>query len=233
MKIIITRPEEDARPLAGKLQAMGHHVSILSMMNIVPRNEVKIPDKIYQAICLTSANGVRSLRGITHIKDFSVIAVGPQSLQAAQKAGFNNVTAQGGDVDGLIDFVKQNYLPTAGPILYISGSETSGDLEGKLISRGFSVDRIITYDAVPAKLTDHQTEISDADAVMLYSPRSAKIWCDEIARLGLQNIAREMTYYCLAASVAARLPQSWSKIIALEATETSLLAALEQNRKAE
>lgn len=233
MNIIITRPEEDALPLAGKLQAMGHHVFIVSMMSIVPRKTIIIQNKIYQAICLTSANGVRSLNSIAGLENFPVVAVGPQSLQAAIQAGFRDVTAQGGDVHGLAAYVKEKYNPTAGTILYISGLETSGDLEGQLKSAGFKVDRIITYDAVPAKLLNYQTEIREADAVMLYSPRSAKIWRSEISCLGLENAAEKITYYCLAASVAASLPQSWPKIIAQEATEASLLAALEQNRKAE
>ncbi len=233
MNIIITRPGEDAAPLAKKLEAMGHHVLIMPLMSIVPRSNVEIPNRIYQAICLTSANGIRSLSSISSLEDVPLVAVGPQSRQAAIHAGFRDATAHGGDVDGLTVFVKENYDPTTGPILYISGSETSGDLEGRLKSAGFTVDRIIAYDAVPAKLSNRETEISKASAVLLYSPRSAKIWHNEIMRLGLGDIAKKISHFCLATSVAASLPQSWPKIVALEATETSLLAALEQNRKAE
>jgi uroporphyrinogen-III synthase len=165
--------------------------------------------------------------------DIPVVAVGPQSLQAAVHAGFNKASAHGGDVVGLVAFVKKHYRPELGPILYISGAETSGDLEGQLQGVGFKVDRIITYDAIQASLSNHKSEIGKANAVMLYSPRSAKIWREEIMRLGLEDAACKIIHYCLAASVAASLPQSWPKIIAQEATETSLLAALEQNRKAE
>lgn len=233
MKIIVTRPEEDVGPLARKLHAMGHEAVIMSMLNIVPRTDFKIPHKIYQAICLTSANGVRSLDDISDLKEFPVVAVGPQSFKAAREAGFQNVSAQGGDVDGLVAYVMLQYQPDKGPILYISGSETSGDLEGKLKFAGFAVDRVVTYDAVPATLSNRDSEIRQAHAVMLYSPRSAKIWQDEIMRLGLEHVAAQMLHYCLAASVAAALPQSWPKNIAQEPTETSILAALEQNRKAE
>jgi uroporphyrinogen-III synthase len=57
MKIIITRPEEDAGPLAHKLHAMGHDTFTMPMMSIVARKNIKIPNSNYQMICLTSANG--------------------------------------------------------------------------------------------------------------------------------------------------------------------------------
>ncbi len=233
MNIIITRPVEDSELLAEKLRVLGHSVSVLPMITIVPRVDVKIPTKSYQAICLTSANGVRSIGVTAALKACPVIAVGPHSLQAAIDAGFTNVSAQGGDVEGLATYVKQKYDPQSGPMLYISGSETSGDLEGKLTAAGFSVDRVVTYDAVPSSLSGHEAPIKQGDAVMLYSPRSAKIWQAEILRLKLQALAEKMVHYCLSANVAASLPQSWPIVIAKTPTEASILAALEQNSKAE
>ncbi len=227
MNIIITRPEEDSAVLAAKLRAMGHSVSVLPMITIVPRADVTVPAKSYQAICLTSANGVRSVSITAALKACPVIAVGPHSLQAAMNAGFANVSAQGGDVDGLAAYMMQKYDPQAGPILYISGSETSGDLEGKLTAAGFRVDRVVTYDAVPARLSGHEAEIEQANAVMLYSPRSATIWRAEILRLKLENLAENMVHYCLSANVAASLPQSWPIVMANTPTEASILAALE------
>jgi len=227
MNIIITRPIEDSELLAEKLRALGHSVSMLPMISIVPRVGVKIPTKNYQAICLTSANGVRSIGVTAALTDCRVIAVGPHSLQAAIDAGFANVWAHGGDVDGLAAYVKQTYDPQSGPMLYISGSETSGDLEGKLTGAGFSVDRVVTYDAVPSSLSGHEAEISRSDAVMLYSPRSAKIWQAEILRLKLQVLAEKMIHYCLSANVATGLPQSWPIVIAKTPNEASILAALE------
>lgn len=231
MKVIITRPEEDAAALAAKLKAMGHMPMIMPLIKIVARPNVQIPEKHYQAICLTSANGVRSLKDISHLRNVRLIAVGQQTLLAAKAAGFSNGTAEGGDVDGLVTYVKKACVPTLGPILYISGSETSGDLEGKLSAAGFAVDRITTYDAVPAHLHGQENKILAADGVVLYSPRTAKIWRHSIEGINLD--VAHLKHICLSQNVAAALPQSWIKMVAQSPTEHDLLAMLDSVAKAE
>jgi uroporphyrinogen-III synthase len=227
MKIIITRPEEDAQPLANKLRAMGHSFVLIPLLKIVARKGVEIPQRNYQAICLTSANGVRVLDDISTLRNIPVIAVGPQSLQAVVHKGFANAIAQGGDVMGLASYMVQTFDKDSGPILYISGSETSGDLEGKLKTAGFDVNRVITYDAVPASLQGRESDIISADGVVLYSPRSARLWFSEITTLNLLNAAKRLNHICLSANVAAALPQSWHKSIANSPTESALLALLD------
>jgi uroporphyrinogen-III synthase len=227
MNIIVTRPLEDAKSLATKLEALGHETVSLPLIKIVPRQNVNLPKNNYQAICLTSANGVRSLSHISSLSHIPVVAVGEQSLNAAHKAGLTNGIAAGGDVDGLVLYVMQNYHPQAGPMLYISGSETSGDLEGKLQKALFKVDRVVTYDAIVSDLSGKENDILKADAVMLYSPRSAKIWVHEILRLNIEPHVACMKHLCLSANVAATLPQSWHKKIAKSPTEANMLALLD------
>ena len=227
MKIIITRPAEDAGPLSEKLVALGHQPIICAVLQIVPRSAITIPQRPYQAICLTSANAVRVLESIENIKSIPLLAVGPQSKHAALNKGFSNVLAEGGDVLGLHNFIVKNIQPQDGPLLYISGSETSGDLEGKLKKSGFDVDRIITYQAKPQSLAGQEHKIKSADAVVLYSPRSAKLWVDEIKRLQLETSVLRIKHICLSANVAANLPQSWLKATAETPTEMSVLALLD------
>ena len=233
MKIIVTRPVEDALPLAGKLKSMGHGVVIAPVLQIVPRSAVEFPSRLYQAICLTSANGVRVLETVEGIKAIPVLAVGPQSKQVAIEHGFLNVEAQGSDVAGLVAYVVHHLKPEDGPILYISGSQTSGDLEGKLRSAGYDVDRLITYDAKPADLAGLEGEIQSSHAVLLYSPRSAKLWASAINNLQLQHAAATLTHICLSQAIAACLPESWPKCIAENPTEAALIAALDCQAKAE
>jgi uroporphyrinogen-III synthase len=219
MRIIITRPEEDALPLARKLEALGHEVVHLPLIRIVPRSDVKIPKHSYQAICITSANGVRNIdcKPLLHIP---VLAVGPHSLEAARLQGFQIISMQGGDVVRLADYVATHLKVSAGKLLYLSGSETSGDLEGRLIAKGFAVDRIITYDALPAKFN-----AIAGDAVMLYSPRTAKIWRENIEQNNLD--VSHMKHICLSANVAANLPQSWHTRVAAEPNENAILQVLD------
>ena len=61
MRIAVTRPEEDAGALKARLEAMGHQVVMAPLMTIRPRAGVIIPDLPWQAVAVTSANGIRAL----------------------------------------------------------------------------------------------------------------------------------------------------------------------------
>ena len=227
MRIILTRPIEDAKPLAEKLLQRGHTPLIIPLLKIVSRQGVSIPKKLYQAICLTSANAIRVMEDISTVRDIPLYAVGQQSERMAIDKGFAQVSAQGGDVSGLHKFLVSQLNPQDGPLLYLSGAETSGDLQGRLQSSGFDVDRIITYDAEGSVLKSFYDEIAQADAVLIYSPRSAKLWVSEIETMGLKDQISHIKHICLSANVAANLPQSWPRAIAKFPTETSLLALLD------
>jgi uroporphyrinogen-III synthase len=222
MRIIITRPEEDAAPLAAKLSALGHVALVMPLIKIVARQKFEIPKRNYQFICLTSANGIRVLNDVSELQSIPVIAVGPQSMRAAELKKFSTISMQGGDVVGITRYIIENVNPLGGPLLYVSGSETSGDLEGRLKSADYDVDRVITYDAVPVTLTPAATQ---ADVVLLYSPRTAKLWRQSIEELSMD--VSHMKHICLSANVAANLPQSWNTRIAAHPTEDAILQVLD------
>ena len=114
-------------------------------------------------------------------------------------------------------------------MLYLSGAETTGDLAGKLEGLGFDCHRAIVYDAVPASdASALATNLPAIDAVALYSPRSARIWCGLAATGGLLAAAARPTYLCLSRNVAAVLPEQWTAKVAMSPDETAMLALLEQ-----
>jgi uroporphyrinogen-III synthase len=230
MKIAVTRPEEDVGPLAAKLGAMGHEAMAAPLLAIVPRAGVSIPELPWQAVAVTSANGIRALAGGALPKTVRMLTVGPQSLKAARAAGFV-AEAHGGDVDGLARFIREALRPDGGPVLYLSGQETAGDLQGQLASAGFDCRRVVLYDAVPAaSLGEVETALSrgELDAVLLYSPRSAKIWRGLVEKAGLTEQTSRLAHLCLSRNVAAVLPGSWPAHIAAAPDEAAMLALLEQ-----
>ena len=232
MKLVITRPQLDAEPLARELNSRGIETVIAPLLDIVPRARVAIPRLAFQAICVTSANGMRCL-DLPLPLNWPVYAVGEQSAAAAKAKGFTQVEAHGGDVDGLVAFIAKHLKPSDGPLLYISGAETSGDLEGQLKAAGFMVHRAVTYDAVAQKLDAIAAEIPDCDGVLLYSPRSVKLWTEELARLNLALPDAHLMHYCLSANVADALPAHWPRKVANEPTEAALTSLLDLARKAE
>lgn len=232
MRIAVTRPEEDAGPLTAKLEALGHDVVMAPLLTIRPRAGVEIPRLAWQAIAVTSANGIRALPAGHGLTPFRTIAVGPQSLKAARAAGFA-AEAHGGDVDGLAGFIREALSPAAGPILYLSGAETAGDLAAQLGAAGFDCRRVVLYDAAPAGTLGTAGDAlrkGAVDAVLLYSPRSAKIWRELVQRDGLAGAAARCLHLCLSRNVAGALPESWPARIAATPDEPAMLALLEQSR---
>lgn len=227
MLLIITRPEADALPLKAKLESLGHSVILTPLLKIVPRPDAYIPPLAYQLVCATSANALKSVHLDDGIKKIPLLAVGPQSLAAAKQEGFKNCQAHGGDVQGLAAHVTANFDPKNGPVLYLSGAETSSNLRALLKQSGFAVERVIIYDAVIQTPPEIDKALAKANGVLLYSPRSARIWCDLMVKSGLDMEAAAPTYYCLSDNVAKILPQPWQKRVAKTPDEAAMLALLD------
>ena len=95
----------------------------------------------------------------------------------------------------------------------------------EVFANGFTVTRVITYDAVIQKPSGLESALVHADGVLLYSPRTARIWCDLVA--GLEKPAATPKYYCLSENVAKTLPQHWKKRVAKTPDESAMLALLD------
>ncbi len=227
MKLLVTRPIEDAQPLAEKLERLGHDVIIVPLLTIAARSDVVIPDLPFQAVCVSSANGLACRTDLTRFHHIPFFAIGPQSALEARHQGFDHVHDKGGNVEGLVRTICKNLKPVNGPLLYLSGSETTGDLEGKLKGQGFQVTRVMVYDAEPCDIENLAHLLEGADGVLLYSPRTTKLWVSQVQKaVGIQA-AMTMQHYCLSANVAGNVPQGWPKKISPTPDENGMLTLLE------
>ncbi len=233
MKLLVTRPLDDAQPLAEKLDALGHEAVVVPLLHILARDGIVIPDQSFQALCVSSANGLLAKTDLTRFHHTPFFAIGPQSALEARRQGFDHVHDRGGNVEGLVRTMCKALKPENGPILYLSGSETTGDLEGKLKAEGFTVARVIAYDAAPSVVTELPQILAGADGVLLYSPRTAKLWVQQVQHAKLESQATAMTHFCLSANVAANLPQGWSKRCSRTPDENGMLTLLDQTDEAD
>lgn len=182
-----------------------------------------MPGRDYQAVLITSANGARALERraeLAQLRDATAIVVGPASAEAAARAGFVRIEQADGDVHGLVRSTVALLPPGDGPLLYVSGAVTAGDLAAKLQASGFQVDRVVAYEACPAEaLPAHCTgaiSAGDADGVVLYSPRSARIWASLVAEAGLSRAVAELVHYCLSENVAGALRETLGDGVAVQ-----------------
>lgn len=226
--ILITRPREDAAPLAALLESQCHKVIVAPLMQVRYLDTV-LPAGDHQAILLTSANGARALARATGSRDMRLIAVGEASQAAAKQAGFLRVdmadVALGGDAAGLAAYVVQRYRPDAGPLLHVCGLHVAGDLAGMLATRGFKVTTLALYEARAVAALPPEVQMATMDAVLLYSPRTAKLFLQlyEGPRAGIEAFA-------LSRNVADILESAgFARVRVAEApTQAALLALLRQ-----
>lgn len=227
MRLLVTRPEEDARPLIARLEVLGHEAEAMPLLHIVPKPDAEIPDGNWQAVIATSANALKLGDRLDLLKFLPLLCVGPQTAAFARSQGFVFATAQGGDVQGLSRHILKTLSPASGPLLYLSGAETAGDLAGVLKKQGFSLTRVITYDAEPLGLAGAEDRVRWAEGVLLYSPRTARVWVNEVEAQGLTAHAATLSHFCISANVAAGLPAGWPRAVAEAPNEGAMLELLE------
>jgi uroporphyrinogen-III synthase len=233
MKLLVTRPLEDAQPLADKLEGLGHEAVVIPLLQIKPRDGVVLAEGPFQATCVSSANGLTAKANLTHLHHIPFFAIGPQSALEARRQGFDHVHDKGGNVEGLVRTLCKSLKPENGPVLYLSGAETTGDLEGKLKAHGFTVVRQVVYDAEPSVVSNLAQLLSGAEGVLLYSPRTAKLWVAQVQQAALVEDVKKIQHFCLSANVAANLPQGWAKRISQTPDENGMLTLLDQSAEAD
>lgn len=140
--ILITRPEEQARLFATKLQqALDHPADILvaPVTKMTPLGPIKLRSE--DRIILTSAN---ALRGVEQgsISGQTAYCVGEATAIAARSAGFRTIVAEG-TADSLIQRILKDW-PKA-PMVYLRGRDISVDVADRLAAKGISVRQHITY----------------------------------------------------------------------------------------
>ncbi|MBS0469908.1 MAG: uroporphyrinogen-III synthase [Proteobacteria bacterium] len=189
MRVLVTRPEGDAAETAALLRARGHEAIIAPLLGVRYHDGHPLHLDRVQALLFTSANGVRALARRTSLRDFRVFAVGSQTAQAARDAGFAEVEDADGNVDTLADVVRATLKPQDGALLHAAGAEAEGRLAGLLTAAGFAVRSEVLYD-VPAvadlpEAARSAIATGAADAVILFSARSAQILVDCLRKAGL------------------------------------------------
>jgi len=99
--------------------------------------------------------------------------------------------------------------PSAGALLYLTGHHLAYNLEKPLRAAGFSVPRLIVYEASEIDETSARklaTEIRHGvDGIILMSPRTAEIFANLVRAFKLEREARAITCYCYSDAIAKPL----------------------------
>jgi uroporphyrinogen-III synthase len=207
MRVLVTRPAGDGDDTAARLAALGHMAILCPLLEIVPRLDPDIALDDVQAILVTSANGIRALAARTSRRDIPVLAVGSQSAAIARALGFVAVDDAKGDAKTLAELAAARLRPDAGVLFHAAGADTRGDLAGRLAAKGFTIRSEVLYEAVAAQALngDAARALRDGtvDAVLFFSPRTAKIFAELAAPFGAD--LSQVIACCISAAAAAEI----------------------------
>lgn len=238
MRVLLTRPLEDAQRTARALEDKGIGTLIAPIMTIRMLETGVISLNGVQAILLTSANGARALAESTAERALPVLAVGDATAREARSFGFERVHSAGGDVHDLARLVTRCLEPAGGPLFHVAGRDVAGDLQGLLEADGFTVRRQVLYSSEVAEDLPEQARraLLDAeiDAALFFSPRSAKAFAELVEHSPVAAECARVIAYCLSEAVAKAIGElTWRDVkVARDPTFDDLLQLVEEDAEA-
>lgn len=231
MRLLVTRPIEDAEPLGERLQELGHTIVLAPVLEIRFLPGVPIRLDGVQALLATSANGVRAFASICEERRLPLFAVGSATAQTAREAGFAQVEEAGGNATALAELTAARLEPASGALLHAAGNVVKDVLQSRLEAAGFAVRRVVLYRADPVSTLDSIAEQAlsggNLDGVILHSPRSARHFVQLVQQARLGSACAELCAFCLSAEVAEAIAElTWREVRIAAGTDLESMLAL-------
>ena len=167
--VAVTRPEPQASGTAARLTERGYTALLAPLLEAVPADGPGSADGI-GALALTSRTAALILAAHPQFHAIPVFAVGTATAREARRAGFTKVADAAGTVDDLV--ARLGDAP--GPVVHMAGLQHTGDLVERLVASGRDASRRIVYAMAPRPLPPAER----VDAVLLFSPRTARVFAE-------------------------------------------------------
>ena len=228
MHILLTRPLDDCKNLILTFKSLGHIVSHIPLLS-VEKIEYEILDySKYSGIIFTSSNAIKFLNCENLNKHIFCFCVGNATEREAKSAGFQKIFSANGNVNNLKEIIIQNFKPSDGKLLYVSGETISLELDKDLVSNNYNIHRLINYK------TNHVENFNETlinqlkkqmpDIVYIYSENSAKSFLKFINNYNLKNLWMNTSLMCLGEKTSSVLNEiKWKKIFLFNPGEEEFL----------
>lgn len=203
VRVLVTRPDDQAHETAAALRARGHEPLLDPLLHIEPVSGAALPIDDVAALVVTSRNAVPSLTGWP--RHLPVACVGAATAAAVRRTGFAVLGEAPGHVAALAAMLRDRLSPGA-KVLHLCGEDRARGTAAAFARAGLRYRHVVVYRAVAATALRATTRDALAggtlDAVLLFSPRSAAVLCDLIVRAGLTPAASACLAVCLSPAVA-------------------------------
>jgi uroporphyrinogen-III synthase len=235
--VLITRPAAMAEALSVILQKCGYETVCEPLLSIAPTHTPQPQTDKIDAIAITSSNALLALKerqcGITGLLDVPCFCVGPRTAESARTFGFRNVQNSTTDAVELAAYINVTIKPDA-TIIHIAGRDVTAALREGLEKNVHCLIEWPVYEAIPAKTISAGTRALLAsrklDAVVIFSPKTARVLHDLIDGTALEACCTALTAICLSEAVADGLRSlKWRRlIVASQPSEDAVIACLQE-----
>lgn len=235
MRLLVTRPEEDADALAAELRKLGHEPVIAPVLAYAPRECDWSQLQDASGLIVTSRNALRALvrsdvtlAGLFHLPLF---AVGEATGDYARQLGFRDVRCAEGTGQSLFHLIREVWREER-RLVHLGGEHLAFPLSDRLQEEGFDVTRLVCYEMRPRgsfdEMVEHALREGLLDGAILASPRTASIFIDLCERHGLLDAAERIIYFTMSEAISERISERISAPILTAARPdmASLLALL-------
>ncbi len=228
MHILLTRPLDDCKDLMIRFKSLGHKVSHLPVIKIEPIKYEQPDFNDYKGIIFTSANAVKNLDLKNIDKKIICFCVGSATEKIVKQNGFQNIFCADGNVNNLKEIILQNFNRNHGSLLYVSGQIISSNLDRDLITEGYSVKRIVNYNAISIEEISEEF-VKDLkslipDMIFIYSENSARNYLNLLKKYDLTDIWMNTNLICLGEKTSSILNEiKWKKIFLFNPGEEEFL----------
>ena len=228
MHILFTRPLDDCHEMILKFQSLGHEISHLPLINIEGL-KYEVPNySEFKGIIFTSTNAIKFLDIKNIDKKLKCFCVGSATEKKARSVGFQNVFAAEGNVNNLKELILQNFKPSEGKLIYISGEIISSDLDKELISSGYTIERLINYRANAIEKYDEgfieKLKLKMPEITYIYSQNSAINFLKVIKNYQLETLWMNTNLMCIGEKTSSILNEiKWKKIFLFNPGEEEFL----------
>lgn len=234
MRVLVTRPQDDAQETAARLAALGHEaiVAPLIAVKFIEGPNVDLSD--IQAFLATSSNGVRALARRSGDRALPLFAVGRQTARTARALGFAQVNDADGNAIALANLVSRVLRPQDGVLLHAAAREAPGAFAEALSAGGFRIRSEALYETPAASrlppVAADALRTRRLDAVLFFSARTAEVFPLCAAEAGLASACSHVRAFCISQACADALsPLGFAEVrVAAAPNQDALLALLDR-----
>ena len=168
----ITRTPDGAKSTARAIAALGGEAILAPVLKVVALKPLIDPHS-FDAVILTSRNGLSAFTGLCTRRSITAWCVGEATAEGARAAKFQRVISADGDVTALRQLILDT-ADRASRLFYAAPKEPAGDLGGDLRAAGFMVREAAVYETRPITPNLSAADMGRMTHVLVHSAKAGR-----------------------------------------------------------